>query len=280
MEIRTLPISEIVFTGNVRNVDPDDPGILELAASLDANGQEVEIRVYQVGSTYFLKAGHRRIVAALRLGWDEIRAVIEPTPNNEADLLISQYNENDQREAMSYLEKANVYARLKELGYTQTNIAQRFNRSDADISLALATLRADPKLQDAVEKGIITPSAVEPLLSQPIEVQADLADAAIAAKTVRKVRSVVQTYKQQQELFEVEAKEAAPVAEDVDPLEFLALDELNLAVDHLSNVQQTGIHHPTLRRKARPTVEQLVRIAANLKELLDGKTWDDTKDLV
>jgi hypothetical protein len=44
--------------------------------------------------------------------------------------------------------------------------------------------------------------------------------------------------------------------------------------------EQTRIQHPELKRKVRPTVEELVKKAAVLKQYLDGATYDDTADLV
>jgi ParB/RepB/Spo0J family partition protein len=281
MEIRTVRLDQLVSTGNIRSVEAQDPALLELAASMRESGQEVEIRVYPAGDgLYFVKSGHRRVAAAHLNGWETLRAVVEEPPSEEADLLVSQYNENDLRTEMGYLDKARVYQRLKDLGWSQRQIAQKFAKSDAEISLALAALRADPKLQKAIDRGEIKPSAVEPLLSQPLEVQAKLAEAAIRAKTVRQVAALVRTHQQQTDASPKKTNQESNLPQDADPLELLAAQELDEALEHMRLAEQTRIQHPELVRKSRPTVEELVRKAAALMEYLDGRAWDDTQDLV
>jgi ParB family chromosome partitioning protein len=277
MNIQSLPISDIYSLGNIRQ---NTTGMDELVESMRTNGQEIEIRVYPDGhGRYILKAGHRRLQAATQLGWDTIRAVIEIAPENEVELLVSQFTENDVRSPMRYLEKANIYARMKELGHNQRAIARQFGLSDADVSLALSLLKASPKIQKAVNDGIITPSAAEPLLSQPVDVQEELADAAIQARTVRKVAALVHASKSKKESMTMELDNEQPVPEDADPMESVALEGLNEALANLRMVEQTKIKHPELVRQARPTVEELLRIAASLKVYLDHENWDILDDL-
>lgn len=282
MNIAQISLDDIIIFKNVRKeFDPNSEDINELAKSMQENGQKIEIRVYPSGNgKYILLAGHRRMAAARINGWSDIRAVIENPPENEIELITGQYNENEQRNNLSYLDKARVYERLKELGMSQHEIAAKFGKSDTEISLALAALRADPKLQKAIDDEEIKPSAVEPLLSQDLDTQAELADAAIKAKTVRKISSLVRAHKQKKAMSDVEVDEATEIPDDADPLELISLAELQEALEHAKSAAETPITHPDLIREARPTVEQLVKMAAVLKQYIDGTTWEDTADLV
>jgi len=278
-DVKLIKLEEIVSPGNPRT-DLDE--IKSLAESLRENGQLVPIQVYRADGHYFLKFGHRRVAAARSLGWDTIHAVVEEPPANEAELLIAQYNENEQRKGMGYLDRARVFARLRELGQTQKSIATRFGVSDSEVSLALATLRADPKLQKAVEEGRVAPSAIEPLLSQPLDIQAALADRAIAEKTVRRIARLVSAEKARVTSYKQKREDPSPVSDedDFDPMGEMMSQELKEALEHLRLVEETLRLYPDIQRQVRPSVEELVRKAANLKLYLDGETFKDTGDLI
>jgi ParB family transcriptional regulator, chromosome partitioning protein len=279
-KIANIELDKLISIGNVRKVDQDTQDIHELAETMGKDGQQVEIHAYPVGKgKYAIKFGHRRVAAARLLGWDTIRAIVDE-PESSEDTLVHQVRENDNRLGMSYIDKASVYQQFKdELGWSQAAIASRFGISQADVSLALAMLRADPKLQQAVEEGRIKPSAIEPLLSQPMEVQHELADRAIREKTVRKVSALVKANKQKAEIYKVTKDDESDIPEDIDPLEVMAMEEINEALRHLKLVEETAIKHPELKKKARPRVEELLRLAASLRNHLGLKQWDDLKDL-
>jgi len=277
-KIIDIPLKKIVLSGNIRTVKPNDPDIEALAQSMQDEGQEIEVRVYPgPGGSYILKAGHRRLLAAISLGWKTISAVVDNPPANEVELLIQQAIENEHRKALTYIERARVFARLKELGLNQNDIARKFGLSAAEVSLSLAALRADPKLQEAIEQGKIKPSVAEPLLSQKPDVQAALADAAIQGKTVRRAVELVKAYKRGEDISHMVVDDDTPIVpEDVDPLEELALTELDEAVEHLRQVEQSRIAHPELVRQARPKVEELLALAARIQKHLG---YDVPKDL-
>lgn len=280
MIIQYILLDDLLIKDNVRAINPESPDIHELAQSMQENGQEVEIRVYEdPDGNLVLKSGHRRVMAAKLLGWRTIRAILEVEQEDEATRLIEQTIENEHRVGMGYLDKARVFLRLKELGWSQREVAQRFGVSDSEVSLALSTLRATPKLQQAVEDGRIKPSALEPLLSQPLEVQEVLADAAIQEKTVRRVAALVQAHKTLEASNKMTDQDDRE-DEDYDATEYLAMGELEEALEHIRTVRTFGIRHPNLVRAARPKVEELIKQAALIKLFLDGEVWDDVADLV
>jgi hypothetical protein len=117
-----------------------------------------------------------------------------------------------------------------------------------------------------LEEGRISPSAVEPILVQSWEDQERLIGPAVAAKTVRKVRALVNADRMQQR---PEVRETS-IPEELDPLELLVLDELEEAMRHLRIAQETELTNAGLRRQARKSVAQLVQMAVQL-----GEEWSD-----
>lgn len=191
--IRDVPLFMLSSENNVRSVDANDPAFAELVDSMATNGQMVEIRVYQGQDCWVTVAGHRRVAAARALGWTHIRAVIEEQPAQDY-VLIEQYIENEHRQNMNLLEKARVYEHLRLLGMSQKDIATRLGKSPSEISVALSLLRAAPAVQDAVNSGKLSASAIEPLISLSQEDQECLLPAALEAKTVKKISALVKTH--------------------------------------------------------------------------------------
>lgn len=248
-----INISEIISQGNVRQVNDD---VVDLAQSMKQEGQLVPIQVYPVGDKYVVKFGHRRIAAAKLLEWETIQAIVENQPGNEADILVQQVIENEHRQKMGYIEKAKVYQQLKDMGMSQKNISKRFGVSEVEVSLSLATLRSDPKIQKAVEDGRILPSAIEPLLSQPLEVQARLADAAIKQKTVRGVTALVKAYKAQQELSRKEINKET-TCDGTDPEQEIAITFLEQSAKALRLASVTIIDQPDLVDMAKNLLREI-----------------------
>lgn len=231
-----LSIQKLKTLSNVRSSYGEDE-LIALAQSLVENGQQVPLTVWKDSDGLFvIRFGHRRFLAAQRAGLRELDVVVVDRPQDVAELLISQVVENEYRQGMSYMDKAHVYHQLKEYGWKQVTIAQKFGVSETEVSLAIAATKADKKLQEALNMGRIKPSAVEPLLSQPLDVQAELADAAIAAKTVRKVTDLIQMHKKRRDIQKVSVQ-VSDIPDNVDPIDALSMAELGQALEHLGNVE-------------------------------------------
>lgn len=280
MTTLTIPLSRIISKGNIRELKDSD--VQDIVSSFREQGQEVPITVWETETgEYAIKFGHRRVRAASILGWSDIRAVVEDEPATAIDLFIGQFIENEDRKNLTYMEKARVYGMLKESGLTQVDIARMFGKSEVDVSCAIKTLKASPKLQKAVEDGLIKPSAIEPLLSQPMEVQEELADAALRAKTVRNITKLVKAHNRRAELTSEIATtygdDSTPlVPEDADPLEVITLEQLAAAAKALEDAVQSmamfPVTHPELAWKANVSIASLLRQAESLKEFLETET--------
>lgn len=266
-EIQSVEVNRIVSPGNVR--ETDNVNLNDLAASMQETGKLlVPIHVYPGDGVFFVKFGHRRVAAAKLLGWSHVDAIVEEPPADEVTLLSAQYTENEHREGMSYLDRARVYARLKSLGVSQQAIAQRFAVSESAVSLAVSTLRAAPALQQAVNDGRLTPSALEPLLSQPLETQEALADAAIHAKTVRKITTLLQAHKNRESTVGAK-RPPVSVSDEVDPMNEMLEQEIRDAILRLKMVLQAAENHPETQRHLRPSVNELVKLANHIKKQVD-----------
>lgn len=248
-----IPLSEITTNGNVRQ--SVDTG---LTHTLDKNGQKVEVRVYPgEDGKFVVDSGHRRLEAAKALGWESIRAVVVEPPQNDIQRLIDQTIENEHRRGLSYIEKATVYRQLKDAGMRQIDIANTFDLSESNVSLAISTLDLPEKVQAAVNEGYMSPSAVEPLLSQDKETQEELADAAIAAKTVRKVAALVKANKNLEKVTSHLAQ-VSDVPEDADPLEVMVIDSIRKANEALRNALVVPVTSEELLPTAQTLVDELV----------------------
>lgn len=234
---------QIEIRRNVRQEDGEN--YPELVQSMQDQGQLVPIQVYQDEHTdrFVLQYGHQRLKVAKELGWRTIQATIVDEPGSDNEALIQKTQENEARSGMSYLEKAQVYANLIGNGARAKDVATVFGVTKSVISVATATLRADPKLRDAVEAGKISPSAVEPIIFKDPETQAILADAVIAAKTTRKVKSVVNTYERAGIIPGLEEEVDETVFEE-DPLLILYRDQISEAIHILSNIHPAWLDSP------------------------------------
>jgi ParB family chromosome partitioning protein len=228
-----LSIAQIKSNGNVRLNDNLD--VTPLVESLRVTKQFEPIQVYRQNGHYVLIDGHRRLAAAVQLGWEEIDANVQENPD---DMVTAQYVINEHRKGLTQLEKAQAYQQMKNGGISQAEIARNVGVSEAEVSLCLALLRADPKLQDAVNTGRLAPSAIEPMLSLSQEEQGRLADAAIQAKTVRKISALVKAEKQHSGLSE---KKVAPKVADQDPMEDLVCSTLADATENIQAVLSLGV---------------------------------------
>lgn len=233
MLLRTDQI--IVKTNHVRAKNSAD--LEALKDSLRQHGQRVPIGVFQDDNLAFvLLYGFSRLQAAKELGWQWIDVVICSAPGDEADLILTQYVENNFRWGLTYFDRCQAYQAMKDTGMTQASIAKLVGKSEAEISLSLKFLSASGAVVAAVVDGSISPSAAEPLLSLSKEDQERLIDAAVRAKTVKKINDLVRADKRKNDL-KAEAVERA--GEDEDPLEIMVIMATEQALKAVHDVANT-----------------------------------------
>lgn len=104
VEVRDVPLSLLNPPAKPRRSVMNEGKLRELAESLAMVGQQQPIRVIQRGERYEVVVGHRRLVAAVRLGWPTLRA--EVVEGGERDILLARVHENSKRDDLSPLERA------------------------------------------------------------------------------------------------------------------------------------------------------------------------------
>lgn len=122
----------------------------------------------------------------------------------------------------------------------------------------LTLFRGHEKLKKAVNTGRISLSAIEPLLTKDIAVQEQLADAAIRQRTVRAVRALVKTHEMKTDITAPKSQ----LEEDIDPLEYLALEELE-------DVRDTLISLLTIPIKSLTIAGQMIKVFSEIEETIE-----------
>ena len=239
----------------------------ELIDSIDENGILEPLLVYYSNEydRYVILDGTRRYDAALHLELFEvpITQIAEPEDINEA--LAIQIIVNRNRKDMRLTHVADAIAGIKRNGDKQKDIAKRFGLSEAEVSTLLTLARGHEKLRKAIDQGKITLSAAEPLLTKSAEVQEELVDAAIGQRTVRKVRALIRAHQLESDTIATQGA----LDEDIDPLDYLALEEIRKIAGNIDLLQSQGITSiiiaeqlleplETIRRSTHKMLEQTV----------------------
>jgi len=142
----------------------DPESIEELARSMRESGVIQPILVVAEGETYKIIVGERRWRAAQKAGLKKIPVLIRQIPK-ERQLEISLV-ENLHREDLNPLEIAHVYQRLiRELDYTQEEIAARVGKDRTSVSNYLRLLNLPEPVQDYLSENKISMGHARALLA-------------------------------------------------------------------------------------------------------------------
>jgi ParB family chromosome partitioning protein len=155
-------ISIDTIGSSARNPRHQLRGIDDLAASLEAYGLLQPVVVRRVDQGHELIAGHRRLAAALRLGWTQIAAVVRHEEADDAYLLT--LTENLQREDLTPSEEAAALEVLvRERGWSTRQVGTAIKRSHAYVSRRLRVFE-DVVLAPLVLRNELALSTAEELL--------------------------------------------------------------------------------------------------------------------
>lgn len=127
-----------------------DAALQELANSILEHGLMQPITVREIGGSYELIAGERRLKASKLAGLKTIPAVIvEVTTRDSAVLALI---ENLQRENLNFLEESQAYySIMQDYHYTQQELAKTLGKSQSTVANKLRVL----KLPEAVQKILV-----------------------------------------------------------------------------------------------------------------------------
>lgn len=153
----------------------DDASIAKFAAQLKAEG-----RIYQnitvekrADGTMHVVAGHRRLLAAQVAGIPCPAMVYPPISDQQRQLV--KVIENEQGVDPSPIDRANAIKALKDLGVTQTAIADIFDVTPTEISRDISLLKLDKGLQQKIHEGLLSAQQGLALVKEDEEKQAALA---------------------------------------------------------------------------------------------------------
>jgi ParB family chromosome partitioning protein len=142
-----------------------DEGLQELSASIKEKGILQPIIVERnPDNTYGIIAGERRFRAAKLAGLDKIPVIIKEFSDSEK-LEISLI-ENIQREDLTPIEEAQAYKNL--LDFTkasQEELGKRLGKNRSTIANSIRLLKLPQNMQDALQKGKLTPGHARAILS-------------------------------------------------------------------------------------------------------------------
>ena len=167
--------------GTVQNIpldriesNPDQPRVTfvqetidELAASIREHGVLQPILVRPVGSNYELIAGERRWRASRLAGRESIPAIVADF--DEETALEVSIIENLQREDVSPLEEAAMYAKMTNLGYSVRQLAKKIGKDKGYIENRLRLSDAPPEIRELVSVRRDTISHAYELMKIPDE---------------------------------------------------------------------------------------------------------------
>jgi len=153
----------------------DDASIAKFAAQLSAEGkiyQNITVEKRDDGSMHVV-AGHRRLLAAQVAGIPCPAMVYPPISDQQRQLV--KVIENEQGVDPSPIDRANAIKALKDLGVTQTAIADIFDVTPTEISRDISLLKLDKGLQQKIHEGLLSAQQGLALVKEDEEKQAALA---------------------------------------------------------------------------------------------------------
>jgi ParB/RepB/Spo0J family partition protein len=159
-------VKDIDVSGTIRT----DLGDLDgLAASLKEHGLIEPIVVRPEGEKFVLVAGQRRLAAAKKAGFEEIRAEVREMSTDEARAV--QLAENVHRKDLNPIERAKAVQAYLEVRRAadptmkSEAIAKELKISGSEVSNTLMLLKQDPNIQKLVEEGKLTPGHIEHVIA-------------------------------------------------------------------------------------------------------------------
>ncbi len=157
--IRIVPLAEIELVPLNRK-SLDEEALAGLTQSMQEVGLLYPPRLTRQGQKYIPSDGYHRILAAMKLGWTEISAIIEEKPLAEGELIQKGLIANSHRIANTPVEKAEAIGRLMEVtGWNASTVAEKLGMSNATVSRLLSILQLPEPIRERIHRGDISLSA-------------------------------------------------------------------------------------------------------------------------
>ncbi len=198
----------------------------ELAESIRVHGVVQPVLLRPDDGDYEIVAGERRLRAAEMAGLESIPAII--TDLEDQEMMEVALVENLQREDLSPMEQASAYSTLqKEVGLTQTEVAERIGISRSQVANVLRLLHLPERVQDMIQDGLLGLGHAKIVLGLPRDERTPFAEMVVSEQlTVRQAEEAFERWRQSQPPGEEEEGEGG----QEEPDDATAGDDLQLFV--------------------------------------------------
>lgn len=161
-KIVEIPTAKIQVGQNALRMETEDEDIDALAASIGRVGILVPLLVHCEGDQYHLIAGHRRYVAAVRIGLEKVPCLVRDTQGAKSSEMA--FAENIFRRDLTPVEiAAGVKDVIDRGNMTGTEIARALGRSETWVCRMLAVLTWPGDVLEAVHAGWLSLAAASNL---------------------------------------------------------------------------------------------------------------------
>jgi len=180
-----IAIKDFDWRGNVRT-SHDAHDVELMAESMKAVGQLNPVLARRVDGRIVGIDGQTRCLAATKLGWEKILAIVDDAPLSEGDAAVRCLTSNIARNALKPIETANSVKRVLGLtGCTAAEAAVRIGKSAATVARLLALLDLPEPIAQQVDAGEIGLSAGYQIARAKPEQQEELAEAVVSGQATR-----------------------------------------------------------------------------------------------
>jgi len=265
MKVEQIALSQIEQNENSRVVYKNTD-LAELILSMKKNGlmQPVGVRKLPSGK-YDAVWGNRRILAAKKLGWDEIAAhVVDVDSDSDRDIL--GLIENLKRQNTSVAEDGRMFQSLLDRGLSISEIAARLDISPIRVQLGIDVIHNVP--EEHRKKIVYATPGNRARLSDRIP-----ASTAVALLNIRKTASLNREQTRQLFKFASESGSSIPVLQKIAPLvkSGVSISDAIKSVDKLQCVH-LSVYLPAnkvekLEKKHGTSIQKILE-----RVLLDNKT--------
>ena len=198
--------------------------VKELAESIEREGQlkPIIVRAHPTKpNVYQVIDGEHRIRALRKLGRGVVRAEVRRLSDEEAYLLAIRVNEMHGKRLEELEEGLHIKKMMEQFGYTQTDVAERFKKTQAWVSYRLRLVeRLAPVTREAFITRVIDATHAREIAALSKEDQAAVVDKVVknglsSRKTVALVQAIKEHPDNKEEILAKPVEVVAPLPEDL-----------------------------------------------------------------
>jgi len=161
--VERIPLELIDAPDTPLRESMDMEKIRELAESIRERGLQQPIIVTKRGERYEVVSGHRRFLAHRILEAGRIEAIVREVPREE--MLLARAVENLQREDLTPMETARVYAAIRDgKGMSIEGVARTIGKNKMTVWKYLQLLELPEDFQKAIDGGMLSMAAAVVLM--------------------------------------------------------------------------------------------------------------------